>query len=234
MSFPTDFLTICQRLRQEAGISGPDPSPTAVTGQTGELGRVVDWAADANNNINNAHATWRFLRTDFSKSITSGTQAYSPSDWSITDHATWRTHHADETCAIRIYSSVADESQLYFHPWDEFREIYIFGSRRNATGRPTYVSVKPDESLIFWPTPNATFTVNGERYREAPILAANSDTPEFPARFYMIAVWKALLDYAGWAAADERYVHASSRYTALIRKLEMDQLDRIIRGAPLA
>ena len=227
-----NFLEICQRTRQEAGKD--KTLPTTVVSQTGDLGRLVDWSSDANKNICNASMTWRFLRTTFSFSTVSTIQEYSPSDLSITDFATWITEHRDETGAIRIYSSVADESRLQYLPWDEFQEVYVFGTNRSQSQRPSVVSVKPDNSLILWPIPDAVYNINGERYKAAPTLDEDADEPEFPERFHMIVVWKAVIDYAGWTAADEKYAHAMNRYTAMLRKLQIDQREKMLHGPPLA
>tara|TARA_Y100000310_G_scaffold136383_1_gene135242 strand:- start:7329 stop:8015 length:687 start_codon:yes stop_codon:yes gene_type:complete len=227
-----DYLAICKRLRQEAGLSGT--GPTTVTGQTGEMGRITDWAATAYDDVQNEHTTWRFLRTDFSFSTVASTQAYSPSDVSITDFATWIVEHRDGAGAIRLYSSVPDETRMQFMPWEEFREAFLFANNRTQTQRPTIVSVKPDNSLIFFAIPDAVYTVNGERYKAAAVLSGDTDEPNFPSRFHMIVVWKALMYYGAWAAAGEKYELGKIRYTAMLRKLEMDQLERPVDGYPLA
>ncbi len=40
-----NFLSLCQRLRSEARIPGTGPS--SVTGQTGELAKIVEWITTA-------------------------------------------------------------------------------------------------------------------------------------------------------------------------------------------
>lgn len=228
----TTYLNLCKRLRQEAGISGTGPD--TVIGQTGELKRVVDWIATAYDDIQKAHATWRFLRTDFEFTMTIAKNTYSPSDLSITDFATWIIEHRDDTGAIRIYNNAADESRMQYLPWDEFREAYVFGNNRTQTQRPSVVTVKPDNSLMFWAIPDVAFTCNGERYKSAAVLTADDDEPNFPERFHIGVVWKALMYYGTYESAPEKYDWGLVRHKASLRKLEMDQLERILHGPPLA
>ena len=54
-----NFLELCQRVRQDAGVSGE--GPTAVTGQSGILSRIVSWVKQANNEIQLKNKDWRFL-----------------------------------------------------------------------------------------------------------------------------------------------------------------------------
>jgi hypothetical protein len=54
-----NYLQLCQRVAQEAGIVGT--FPTTTTGQTGELKRIVDWVAEAYTNLQN-ETNWRWLR----------------------------------------------------------------------------------------------------------------------------------------------------------------------------
>lgn len=222
-----NFLALCQRLRSEAGISGT--GPTAVTGQTGMLERVVEWITAAYQDIQNKHATWRFLRDDFSFSTIASTQEYTPTAVSITDHAQWIEED------IRVYENVGDEYLLHDPTWDDFRLAYLYGSNRSLTGKPIAQAVRPkNNGLNLWPIPDAVYTVVGEYYKIPDVMSADADLPLFPARFHMIIVWRALMLYAAWAAADEKYAHGKTEYDALYLDLEQDQLEQVIYGEPLA
>ena len=222
-----NFLALCQRLRQEAGISGT--GPTAVTGQSGMLKRVVDWVTAAYEDIQNRHATWRFLREDFSFSTIASTQEYTPASIPITDHAQWIEED------IRIYQNVGDEFLLHDPPWDEFRLAYMYGSNRTLTGKPIAVAVKPkNNGLHLWPIPDAVYTCAGEYYTIPDVMSADGDTPAFPARFHMAIVWRALMFYGAWAAAMEKYDHGENEFDILFPQLENDQLEQVIYGEPLA
>lgn len=220
------YLELCQRLRQEAGLSGTGPA--SVLSQTGEMKRIVDWVASAYEDIQNLHATWRFLRTDFSFSTIASTQDYLPTSVSLSDFGSWIKKD------IRIYSSVADEDSLEYCPWEIFRQAYYFGSNRTQTGRPTVITVKPNNALALWQLPNDVYTVNGEYYKTAQSMTANADSPLIPTRFQMIIVWKGLMHYGAYAGADEKYAHGSNEYKKLLALLEYDQLEDFTFGEPLA
>jgi len=220
---------MCQRLRQEAGISGTGPA--TVTGQTGEMKRVVDWILAADEDIQNEHATWRFLRESFDFVTIASNQEYTAASVSITDLASWIKRD------IRVYTTLtpSNESYLEYVDWDEFRAGYMFGASRTQEERPSIVSIKPNNSLMFWPTPNsALLTVDGEYYKTAVTMTADANTPQYPARFHMAAVWRGLMYYGDYAAAPEKYEKGEDEFNRLMRRLELDQLEEVGYGEPLA
>jgi hypothetical protein len=221
-----NYLSMCQRLRQEAGLSGTGPA--TVLSQTGEMKQIVDWVASAYEHVQNLHQSWKFLRNDFSFSTIASTQEYLPSAVSLTDFSTWIKND------LRIYSAVADEDFLDYYPWDVFKQAYMFGSHRTTTGRPTIVSVKPTGALVLWAIPDAVFTVIGEYYKNAQVMTVDASTPVIPTRFQMVVVWKALTYYGAYAAADEKYTHGNIEYKKILAELEMDQLEDFTYGDPLA
>lgn len=223
------FLEMCQRLRLEAGISGSGPA--SVIGQAGQLDKVVKWILSAYENIQNMYATWDFLRTDFTFSTIANIQNYTSTAVDLTDLATWK---AKENSDLTIYSSVSDEQYLTVVSWDEFKAIYMFGTSRSQTERPTVAAIKPDNSMSLWPIPNAVYTVTGEYYKAAQTLTINTDTPIFPSQFHMAIVWRALMYYGADYAADEKYAHGQNEHKNLLKKLEKDQLPKFSYGEPLA
>ena len=221
-----NYLALCQRLRQEAGLSGI--GPVSVLNQSGEMKRIVDWISAAYEDIQNLHATWRFLRDDFSFPTIANTQEYKPAAVSISDFGSWVKED------IRLYSAISDETALIYYPWSTFRETYLYGSHRLQTERPTVISVKPDEALVLWAIPNGIYTVNGEYYKTGDLMSANTDIPLIPSRFHMIIVWKALMHYGAYAGADEKYAHGNNEFRRLLANLEYDQLEDTTYGESLA
>ena len=219
-----NYLALCQRLRMEAGVSGTGPS--AVTGQTGELGEIVTWVNAAYEDIQSLHTTWLFRQDDFSVSLISGTYTYTPASLSIDDLLEWKTDD------VRIYLDAADEAQITYTPWDDFRRAYMIGSL--PSGRPSVFSVKPNNSIVFWPTPDGAYTCVGEYVKQVDTLSGNTDTPIFPSDFHMLIVWRALKYYAGLLAAPEKYAHGEAEYQRLMRAMENSQLPKIGWGNPLA
>ena len=222
-----NFLALCQRLGQEAGISGT--GPTTVVSQTGEMLRIVEWINAAYEDVQNTHATWKFLRTDFSDVTVATTQEYTPADFSITDFGSWIEED------IRVYTAEADEQRLDYDLWLDFKLAFMYASNRSQTEKPTNISIRPsDNALVLWPIPNAVYTVVGEYYKTGDVLSGDADIPLIPTRFQLIIVWKALMLYGAYTAADEKYAHGQNEYKKVLRALELDQLEQLHYGEPLA
>ena len=220
-----NFLQLSQRLRQEAGIAGS--GPTTVISQTGELGRIVSWVLSAYEEIQNLHSTWRFLQADFSFSTVASTQNYTKTTLSLTDLGSWKTDD------VRIYSAVTDETYLTYFPWDKFKELYLYGSQRTQTERPTIFSIKYDDSISLWAIPDDTYTVNGEYFKTAQTMTLDASEPLIPSAYQMAIVWKGLMLYSAYNSIPDAYAHGQNEFRGILRKLEFSQLDRMTWGDPL-
>lgn len=207
----------------EAGVSGTGPS--SVVGQVGELGEIVTWVNSAYEDIQSLHTTWNFRQGDFSPTLISGTYIYTPASLSLDDLLEWKIDD------VRIYLAEADETQITYTPWDDFRRAYLIGTI--PSGRPSVFSIKPNNSIVFWPKPDDAYTVVGEYVKEADTLSGNTDEPIFPSDFHLIIVWRALKYYAGLLAAPEKYAHAEAEYNRLMRSMEFSQLPMLDWGSPL-
>ena len=218
------YLQLCQRARQECGIAGSGPS--SVLSQTGDLKRIVDWVNTAWQDIQTREETWQWMRASFSKALTSGTNTYTAAALDVTSFASWFPD------SVKIYTtSTTDESPLTYIPYEDFYSIYMLGTI--PTGRPAFFSIKPNKSLIFYPTPNAAYTVKGDYYSSTTTLAVDADTPGIPARFHDLLWYGAMRKYAMFEAANEVYQFATQEYNRLLRNLEQDQLPDILPVEPL-
>ena len=99
------------------------------------------------------------------------------------------------------------------------------------TDSPRY---KAREAVRKWARENDIYTVNGEYYKTAQTMTANADTPLIPERFHMAIVWRALMLYGAWAAANEKYAHGQNEFQKLMFQLEYDQREDMTFGEPLA
>jgi hypothetical protein len=211
----------------EAGIAGTGPA--TVTSQTGEAGRIVDWVKSAYEDIQNINASWDFLLSPFTFPTVIGKQDYSASDISISNLSKWK---ADSDEDFTIYSSYADEAHLPLMAWWLFRQQYLFGSARSATGRPSVVSVHPNKTLWLSPVPDAVFTVTGQYYCK-DFLLADTDEPLLPVDYHLAIIWKGLMYYAAYSSASDLYAHGDREYKKIIRKMSMAELPKITFGEPL-
>lgn len=221
------LLQLCNRLIAEAGISA-QPMTTTV-GQTGELGRVVNWIQSAWMSIQTAQPNWRWMR----KSATIITVAGQSGGYTATDAdvATWCLDTA------RNYPTATGniaEVFMDFVEYDDFRNAYLYGALRTAQSRPMVFTIEPANTLAFGPVSDGNYTVTNDYFHRALELADDATKPGMPERFHMAIVWRALMLYGGYEAASESYQRGQSEFTVLQSMLEVDQLPMIRMGGPLA
>ncbi len=223
-------LELTVDLRREAGASGTGPSSTI--SQTGESARLVEWIDTAYEAVQSLHGgRWHFLRTEFSFNTIANTGNYTKAAAGLTELGSWK----EDT--LRCYlaaTGVSDEQELEYVAWDEFRFVYGRGTSSTQTGRPSLFTIKPNNSLTFWPIPSAIYTVTGEYFKRPQAMSADADEPLIPQQFQPVIVWKALMLYGAYTAADEKYSHGQNEYRAVLHQLVRHQLDRVRYGSPLA
>jgi hypothetical protein len=218
-------LELAQRFARESGISSSGPSST--TNQTGEYLWLVEQIDTAYNDILVMHnGRWRFLRTDYSQALSSGTSEYSaPSDlgeWIVDD---WR-------CYLTA-TGTSDEQEIFWYPYEDFKRSYLFGNQRTQSGRPNSFAIKPDDSVVFWQVPDDSYTALGEYFKIAEAMDEDADEPVFPSRFHMMIVWRALIYYGGSYVEPDKYTFAQNEYKRLKRQLENAELAAWKWVAPL-
>lgn len=209
-------LQLCQRVKQEAGVSG---TLAQTTSQTGILKSIIDWTDSAYAVIQGRHRNWNFLSGEFSFNTISGTANYPLSAVSLTDLAAWQTD------TVRAYlDTVTDEQWIRFWRWKEFRDTRLLGASSSVTGRPIDFAIKPDKSMQVWPVPDDEYTIVGEYFKAAQTMTANTDTPVIPERFHEAIVWRAVMYYAADGEATVLYQHAEKEFGRIFFQLEVDQL----------
>jgi len=229
-----NFLELAQALHRESGASGS--GPTAVTSQSAENERFVEWVKLEYRKIENRHPNWRWLRKSFTFSATASDDSYAYGD--VTDVSAGAvisrfSHWWPDTFRIYVTASgVGTQARLIHWDWDDFREIYKIGTQNEGT--PVHVSIDPANNIVLGPSPSAACTVTGDFQRSNQTLSADSDTPEMPAKFHDLIWLGALRRYAAFESAPEVWAEAKSQYSEMFRSLEQDQLPKIRFGAPLA
>lgn len=203
------FLQLCQMLALEAGISG---GIVTTAGQAGEAGRVVRWVSRAYAYVQNLHEDWKFLRRDVEFPVQLGLAKYTPDAAGVPLEEFGCWYMRDKWRSYLTASGYADEQEIDYVPYDKFRLVYGFGNSRLQPGRPTVMTVAPDQSLLFWPTPNDAYTIVGEQYHAPFIMTADGDVPAFAARFHNVIVYRALMLY-GEFEGDPSVIGASQTET---------------------
>ena len=221
------LLQLCNRLIAEAGISA-QPMTTTV-GQTGELGRVVNWIQQAWLDIQSSQTTWRWMRKSAAMITVAGQSGgYKPA---ADDVATWTLDAARNYVTAR-----GDITEIFmnFVEYDDFRNSYLYGALRYAQSRPMVFTINPDNTLSFGPVPTGDYTVTNDYYKKPAEMAGDTAEPDMPAAFHAGIVWRALMFYGGYEAASEAYNRGMNEYGIVLDKLEVSQLPMIQMSGPLA
>ena len=224
-----NYLQLCQTARELAGIPGNGPS--TVVGQTGELRRLCNWVAQAWTEIQLKHDDWEWLRTDLSFDTTASKATYDPvADLSLTRFGHWKE------CTFTIYPKATGKSaevDLDHWQYNDFKSDYLFGAKASAEGQPNAVAVAPDKSLILGLVPDGIYTVECEYYKSPQTLSADADIPEMPSRFHMAIVHKTLMKYGMFEVASEVVQEHTQNLSAVMNRLQQDQLPEVNLGCSL-
>lgn len=222
-----NFLELGQKLVEKTGISG---SLTSVTGQRGEMLRVVNWINEAWFDIQLSQTNWDWMRYEFTFNTTADVGEYTPTEANATQFSKWHTE------TFRIYKTatgVGDEQFLPEWAYPQFRNTYLYSTQ--VAGRPTVFAVKPrGSSLLLGLKPDDIYTVSGEYQRKPAYMAVNTDAPDMPDEYHMAIVHLARMKYASYENAPEVMVEAQADYSRLMDAMSMLQMEEIGTGEPLA
>lgn len=195
-----DFLTLCQRVRQETGIA--DSGPAAVTGQTGDMKRIVDWVNESWMRIQSMRPDWLWMWAVGNSSLTVGDETFTlPS-------------------AVESLSDVlVDGSFMQEIEYRDYRTLY----RTVNEGKPTAYAVRPDGVVVFNAKPDLAYSIIYEYQSKPAYFTQNIDAPGMPERFHMLIVWHALAEYGMFDEAPELVQKARVNFENALAELVIDQ-----------
>jgi hypothetical protein len=214
-----NFLQLCQDLVSELGLAGSS-GPSTVLNQTGELANVVRWIRDSALGIDNAWQNWKYLHTEYLGLIPVGTRT--PTAPNVPTGVLVGMWDRD---SIVINQGSVNAKPLHFEEWSTFRKVRQLGSAGFTSDEPSVFSIKPDGSLITYPTALTTYPIMGEFYRAPVPLAADNDIPLMPARFHRLIMCTAAVKYANREDAPEIIAGMEAEMVDLLEKLESSQLE---------
>lgn len=233
------YLSGSVDLRRECGMSGTGPA--AVTGQTGDLERIVEWYAQAYTEIQNRHQDWLWLRSTFTVDTTASDDTYAYGDVTdsrlsalITRFRRWWLYDVDGFPNVRSYltsAGVSGEKYLLPLPWAAFRDLYKRGTQTNNA--PVHITVDPQRNLVLGPKPNGIYTITGEYQMSAQVLAADGDTPEMPSDYHQLIVYEAMKKYGAFNSAPDVSSRGITEGNKLMRQLEGNQRPECGLAGPL-
>lgn len=222
-----DFLTGVQKLHYEARLPGSPPQ--SVTGQSGRAADLVRWYADAWGDVQRERdGKWKWLKGRFYFDSTSGDQEYVYTDCTdvetavpIVRHRAWVLEKESPPFIYRVSDGVTTESELGLADWERFRRTYIRATPTAAA--PLYLTADEHNSLWLGPKPDGIYRVTGEYWKSNQTLEANDDTPECPADYHMLIVYRALTKYGYDQVAQEILSKAAFEGQALYNALAENQ-----------
>ena len=225
-----NLLQLTNQARVECGVSGPALS--TVQNLTGESARMTSWVQQAWIDVQTSKEDWLFLRQPFTfNTVTQQWQYNASTDCGLSNFGNWKR---DSFRASTIGSNYGDEQLLNYMEWTTYRNLYRYANMRNTYARPVVVAITPEKDLAFGSTPDQAYVIDGEYYTQPLSLTADTDSPDIPARFHMIIVYRAMMYYAGYEAAPEVLARGDFEYRRLYSRMEIDQLPTIVSGPPLA
>jgi len=206
------YLVLCQDMSRDIGIPGTGPSRVTASDLSEEELAVVRYIKQADLDIQRRWFNWNFLWSEATITPSIGTSTLtSPSDlgnWKL-DSIVWS-------------KATSDYQELDYMDWDEYKLEYKLGVVDSGT--PEVFSVKPDNVIDVYPTPDAATTISAEYWKTPTELSADSDTSAIPARFHNIIISRAKIYYGENEDAPEVLSGALAEFEDLLDKLESDQL----------
>ena len=208
-----NFLQLCQRLRQETGIS--DSGPSNVTGQVGDMKRLVDWVQEAWVRIQSERNDWGWMWQRKTATLPSGAQ----------------TFDLGSSVGRLVSGTVYVNDRL-------LREISYQDMRKAqkvvSARMPSFYAKRPDGIYEMDTTVDGDSAIEYECYsRPAPFVEA-IDVPAIPDQYHMMIVWLALIDYALFDEAPELYQKAKVNYDKLMAELAVEQMPEVVMPGAIA
>lgn len=192
-----NFLQLCQAVVMEAGLSGNGPA--TVVNQTGILGRIVAWVADAWADIQRERTDWRFLWRVSNAALVINKQLYTYADLG-----------APEATRISAIYLIRDGQRHRLDGCLCDERVAILN--RTHTGMPAAFVGLPDRTVLFDALPDAAMSVEVEYYLRPQRLVANGDVPLVSEPYRHAIVSRALMSYAAFDEAQTLLQLASARY----------------------
>jgi hypothetical protein len=207
------FLEMVAQLHRDVGGAGVVPA--AVTSQTGEANRLVQWVILADNMIQTLWHDWKFLRTAFTVNSVNSTQALVvPSTVGRWDYNTFMTAPVGSA----VYEPI--EAVEYQEIKKEFIET---AAASDAT--PSRVIVMPNNALFLDPVPDGIYPFKADYFVQPTLLAANGDVSAIPIAFhYPVIVGRAMILYGNHENAQEMVDQGRQLYEEYLPRLESLQL----------
>ncbi|WP_416398139.1 hypothetical protein [Allohahella sp. A8] len=232
------FLELCRAAYTRIGYSGAGPS--AVTDQSAQSARVVDYVEQAWLEIQRSRENWKFMLRRFDQVTEPGITHLSLPSTEVAKGDVIRSVEKD-SWYIRGETEKTS-ARLCYLPADHRRAIEE--SDEHYTGRPNYFW-HDRKSVRVSPTPDRAYRITGDYYI-TPQTFASSDSadnrqrelsqkvPEMPEEYHIAIVWLAVRSLAAFEGDGNAFQMADGEYRKLFNQICTTELPTIRYGAPLA
>lgn len=210
------FLELCNRVRQESGISGS--GPVTVFNQQAILAKVVEWVRQADLDIQRLHPDWTFLWRMGSAALQTDVNQYSTLDLGLLNANQIR----------RVFIGDQPLSEL---SWETYRRRGYMSAQDRR--QPTAYTFRPDGVMQVFPMPDSNYALNVE-YNILPTpMMDDTDVSAIPVRFHDVILHKALMYYASHEEDQSLLQFSTMRYNDTLAELASACLPKLTfrRGA---
>lgn len=199
------YLQLCQKMIRDLGLSN---TISTVVGQTGMNQKIVDWVADADENIQTLYLDWNFLWSQHSETTSSGTREYNkPSNFAVWDLDSF---YLDYTTAQWI-----ELERMDYNVW---RREYRQGTHTNDT--PANFIITPKHNIYLEPIPQKAYALTADYWAAPTRMTLDASTSPIPTRFERIIIAQAKVYYAEHSEFAVVYESAFGEYSRLLKQLE--------------
>ena len=213
------FLELCKDMARDVGIPGSGPSSVTSTALSEEENAVIRYVKKADVDIQSRWFDWDFLWSEAGISTISGTSTLTSTNTGFPSAlGNWKVDSF-------VWEKATDDYLVLDHMfWNEYRDTYKYGTV-DSNGPEVY-SIKPDNNIDLYPTPDAIKTISVEYWKTPTEMSIDASESPIPTRFHKIIIARAKIYYAENEDAPEVLEGALTEFEDLLDKLEADQLPR--------
>lgn len=207
-----NFLELCKRTREEVGYSGAGPS--SVTGQVGEMGRLVSKVNSAWLEIQQARAHWAFMKKSVNAAVSLA------------------------TLSVPDLKSIDEDS---FYILDAGVQHQLIHTTQDALRYAGSLTAMPSHFwhergiLHFWPIPDRAYAVIGDYFKTPALMPLeNTAVPPFPEEYHEAIVWLAAKHLGAFEEAGNTYNHCAAEFRRIFSKMLDSETPSVYFGGPMA
>lgn len=212
------YLAGVQRLHSESLRSTAAPATIATA--TDRNTRLFNWYADAWRELQ-TERDWRWMRATLEAALTPNQQTYTGAGLGLTRFGRWRGEDSGYAPQVYLASAPSAFWDLMFWDLDTFRAEFIH--RQPSASTPVAWTVDETDQLLIGPKPALAYQLRIDYWLSPSELLLDADTPDLPARFALLPMWRALQEVAKSDAAPEVLARAEKNYADLHFKAVLDQ-----------